>query len=608
MNTSAFNSAQYNAQQGASARAASADRAAGMFIVDTAGAKLIAVDYYKNGQWSQKQSQPSTISFEVPMDDDVAQSGYVAAPNQIMLVDAAGVPVDRFYITKRRRRQDKGGAVMAIEGVGLLSRLEREYTGTYLASTTIAAHLTAWLSAQTGNNPFTLGYIDPIIGAISMPWSANNKSILGEIHRVQKIAGGHVFVDAYGRLHWTRPNAAAAVLVYHMRENVESYEEEVDYEQIYNRVIATGGVNGGGQIRLAAPYYVEDAASVATYGPKTMKIQDITIKDQTTLTLWANAVLNRVKNGITTEKIGTLDLSHLETNPANAHVPFDTAFYIGAPLKVVKPQSVGGATVSTTVVAIDRSLDNPLLGAFDVGERMEDRDLYDEIADMRKDVDDTALEVPPIIETETIDEFTELNDAPNAYTGHGNKAVGVNSGATGLEFWIKALINLIDFPSSYSGAGGKRLQVNSGATAVEFIANTLLGLTDFPANYSGAAGKGLAVNGAGNAVEFVTRSTIVVSTTLAGLGAPADAAFGEVTADGNNTGLWFFPDGGSSNADWRRLTEVIVAASLTDLGNPGRITKGYVPTSGAEQGWWNYPPGGSSNGDWVPENVYSEAT
>ena len=68
--------------------------------------------------------------------------------------------------------------------------------------------------------------------------------------------------------------------------------------------------------------------------------------------------------------------------------------------------------------------------------------------------------------------FIGLTDTPSAYTGEGGKLVGVNAGATALEF-VNApsgtFSGLTDTPSSYTGNAGKIPQVNAGETALEYL-------------------------------------------------------------------------------------------------------------------------------------------
>ena len=70
--------------------------------------------------------------------------------------------------------------------------------------------------------------------------------------------------------------------------------------------------------------------------------------------------------------------------------------------------------------------------------------------------------------------FTDLSDAPSAYTGQAGKVVAVNSSETALEFiaggggGASAFTDLSDAPSAYTSQGGKYVRVNTGETGLEF--------------------------------------------------------------------------------------------------------------------------------------------
>lgn len=132
-------------------------------------------------------------------------------------------------------------------------------------------------------------------------------------------------------------------------------------------------------------------------------------------------------------------------------------------------------------------------------------------------------------------DFTDLGDVPSAYTSQALKYVRVNSGETALEFAAfpsipSALTDLSDFPSSYTGAGGYTVKVNAGATGLEFVAGgggDFLSLSDTPSSYTSQALKYLRVNAAETAVEFATFPTI--STTFLGLTDTPSSYSGQAT-------------------------------------------------------------------------------
>jgi hypothetical protein len=77
--------------------------------------------------------------------------------------------------------------------------------------------------------------------------------------------------------------------------------------------------------------------------------------------------------------------------------------------------------------------------------------------------------------------FIRLTDAPQDYTSHANKLVGVLADESGLEFKFLNFINLADVTNTYSGAANYLVAVRPDESGLEFIANpgsassTLLG-------------------------------------------------------------------------------------------------------------------------------------
>jgi len=124
--------------------------------------------------------------------------------------------------------------------------------------------------------------------------------------------------------------------------------------------------------------------------------------------------------------------------------------------------------------------------------------------------------------------FTDLTDAPPAYTGEAGKYVRVNATEDALEFaaggggGAGVFTDLTDVPSAYTGGAGKIVRVNSTEDALEFAADAVgaeafTELSDAPSAYTGQAEKYVRVNSTADGLEFVT-----------GTGASGVAAFTEL--------------------------------------------------------------------------------
>lgn len=178
-----------------------------------------------------------------------------------------------------------------------------------------------------------------------------------------------------------------------------------------------------------------------------------------------------------------------------------------------------------------------------------------------------------------VDNFLDLTDTPNSYSGQTLKAVRVNAGETALEFYVPAsvistFLGLTDTPDSYSGQSLKAVRVNSGETALEFyvptsVITTFLGLTDTPDSFSGQSLKAVRVNTGETALEFYTPSAGV--TTFLALTDTPDSFSGQankvVSVKSDESALEFTTPSGVSGS------KAVIGFSI---GRSGGLTTGKV--------------------------------
>jgi hypothetical protein len=101
-----------------------------------------------------------------------------------------------------------------------------------------------------------------------------------------------------------------------------------------------------------------------------------------------------------------------------------------------------------------------------------------------------------------VDEFIELIDTPNTYSGQAGKSVRVNITETALEYFTPSdvgsnisFLDLTDTPSSYTSNSLKLLRVNSTSTAIEYDPNTYVPTTRTISTNNGLTGGGdLSIN------------------------------------------------------------------------------------------------------------------
>lgn len=219
------------------------------------------------------------------------------------------------------------------------------------------------------------------------------------------------------------------------------------------------------------------------------------------------------------------------------------------------------------------------------------------------------------------DDFLELADTPNTYTGASLKFVRVGVDEDQLIFANPQFTDLSDVPHSYTGAGGKFLQVKSGTedqiifaapkvgdlsdgptaptlakarqvvrvnvagTALEYYALKITDLGGFPTTFTGQGGKYLVVKADESGVQFSTSS--YTTSFLALNDVPAESYAGlagrPFVVDPTQSGL---------------IPGPIIPTKLGQLADvedgTGTPTEGYVLTW--KDGVWQAEPSGGSAG------------
>lgn len=120
----------------------------------------------------------------------------------------------------------------------------------------------------------------------------------------------------------------------------------------------------------------------------------------------------------------------------------------------------------------------------------------------------TLLSEATII-TNVLNNFIELEDVPDSYTGQNHKLLRVNDTETEIEFIdptgevpATTFVDLTDTPNSYAGQANKRIIVNGTENNLEFQNNTFTDLTDTANTYIGQSNKVVSVNITEDALEF----------------------------------------------------------------------------------------------------------
>ena len=109
-------------------------------------------------------------------------------------------------------------------------------------------------------------------------------------------------------------------------------------------------------------------------------------------------------------------------------------------------------------------------------------------------------------------EFKTLRAGPNVTITEDGDYIDITAAAGGGSSDVQDFVDLADVPQDYTGQAGKVLAVKSNETGLEFVepsvggsgVDTLLELTDTPNSYTGQANKIVAVKADESGVEFIT--------------------------------------------------------------------------------------------------------
>lgn len=519
------------------------------------GVMLHRLDGWFNAQEQKRINQPATFSLSIPLEHPVVGTGDLAAPNEIWILNGSSEVVSKYMIREETKRLDIRGNTYEIRGNGYLKTLaEERATSAVDLAETVEDVVDAVISAYDGTPAITKGFIEPAIANAAVDLGEGNRqSLLSVLNSVRAAGiGGWFELDDERRLNWRNLDTAFPEQVFQLPSNLQAYEEKTRQGDVFNRIYATGGVvaidvgvpTDRTIITLPAPGYVEDAASIATYGRRVHQISDVRVRTQVQLIAIATAFLNDHKDPPVQRTLPAIDLSRLQQDSATE--PIQSVVRLGASVFMKPPVEIPGSPAPFVVIVTGytRKLDTPLDAKIEFGE--EEIDLFRRLVQAIQVEGNTNI--TNIINQDTEDLWQAFND---------------------LEL-IETFLDLDDTPSSYSagaiyqanpaenalvalniGGAGDILQVKTSENAVEY-----LGL--------GTVGQLLTPNSEEDEIEWVDSPYIPLVTggTKGALGTPSQVSFGLITTGGDNRFMFWDAEAVASqdNADWRDVNSYGKAA------------------------------------------------
>jgi hypothetical protein len=279
---------------------------------------------WTRGRLTRVLDRASALSLTVPIGEEGVAD--LVRPNVIWLRDRWGFVIDTFQIQKRIPRGSNDASYVDIEAQGRITELVGEVILSYTEEDRIpvADHIAALLAFQERATPTPLGIIDPEIGDILRRFSCEDTNVHAALLQLQftlpRDQRGRFYVDPQGRFNWRVAPGDNTEQVISRDLNVKSIEADIDYNGIVNRVFLYGEGNDPATRLALSGYvdeeaneytedYIEDAASIATYGLHPLIKQDRRVKYQDTLLRMANRILEEFAEPPTTITVELLDVA-----------------------------------------------------------------------------------------------------------------------------------------------------------------------------------------------------------------------------------------------------------------------------------------------------------
>ena len=396
-----FNQPGFNAgEQFIESRTFSPDQPYILQLRNDSGDFLYKIEGHTKGEWRETINSAGYLSFTIPLDGDLAQTGSFKYPNRVWIHDSTAKLLRQYVVIKTRSDTIKG--TLMVECAGLMHILDQEWAPAATIAETLYKfedQIITYLANQENANPIKLGYIHPSIGNLQViSGFTEDMTIYAALMTFWKRYGGVITIDSSGRLNWDTDDLDGARYTMTLYEDIEKYEYTVDSDSVINRIYPRGKIYYDGTThrrRSVGAGYVEDTDSQAIYGvrPKRILFNAGTPAELISL---ANKMLEYTKLPQKTRNIGGIDLARVQLDPDNPSVPHPEYIYPGSKIKINPPSNIpGDSTFSAMVLSVDRSLTDYLSVKFTVGEsdpRTWRRQgsagaFFDAIANLRSDFD-----------------------------------------------------------------------------------------------------------------------------------------------------------------------------------------------------------------------------
>jgi len=245
---------------------------------------FVSINYHK-----KLSDTPHTFSVELKEYESISV-------NEELVIKKDGTTVFTGTIEKTRPvHSPRKYSGIVLEGRDHLEKLER-YTVGVGEDEDDPGTLVAGAISGTGINA---GTIDSYGTDVTI--SCNRQSRLEYIKRIAQMVGWEYYLDLSDNLDFKEVVGSDlhASIQFETGTNAEVLKWDCDLLPVKNKIYAFGkGDSEDDRITLASPGYVINSSSVSSYGTREYAVTAKDITNRSDLTIFANSVLNRLKNPI----------------------------------------------------------------------------------------------------------------------------------------------------------------------------------------------------------------------------------------------------------------------------------------------------------------------
>jgi len=337
---------------------------------DKDGVMLAKIEGFTGGQWTSRANSADSLSFTIPMQSPLAQSGDLVYPNRIWICDSTAQTLQQCVIT--RTVEDSRSEVFTVECLGLMYMLDHEFIPkdtSDLGQKTVQDLVIAMLAFQENTNPVTIGNIAPEFRDQTLVINPKaDMSIIDGIMKIWDSFGGVLSIDSSGRLNWVSESTDHTKPVLTAYTDLESYTKTIDTDTVFNKIYVKGIIYNDSGNHSRKNVTVQDAVSQGIYGIRAKSI-NAKMGSPEAIGNLANRLLAYYKDPQAVRAVNLIDYSRIQLDPDLNQDKKQEYLYPGAKIKVIPPSNMpSDSAFDAVILEVSRNLNDSLAAAVTIGD------------------------------------------------------------------------------------------------------------------------------------------------------------------------------------------------------------------------------------------------